>query len=260
MNGPLEGKTILLVDDDPDILTAMTTLMEDTGATVETAVDGNAAIKRAREVDPDVIVLDAMLPKRSGLLVLALSNGHVENRVVECPKDMTLDDLGRANQFLGSTVTGKTLRSLTRFRWDSSDHDRPNDLLAKASSTIRAIAKDLTRGKVIMEGQEYIFAQPEFQRDRAQLELLMKSMQDEAALYEALSSTSKGKTTITIGKENRRETHYTLSILHHSFYVKDERAGAIALVGPTRMNYEVGTRLLNYTAKAITETLTKVLG
>ncbi len=70
LNGPLEGKTILLVDDDPDILTAMTTLMEDTGATVETAVDGNAAIKRAREVDPDVIVLDAMLPKRSGFLVL----------------------------------------------------------------------------------------------------------------------------------------------------------------------------------------------
>ena len=94
----------------------------------------------------------------SALLVLALSNGHVENRVVECPKDMTLDDLGRANQFLGSTVTGKTLRSLTRFRWDSPDHSRPNDLLAKAASTIRAVAKDLTRGKVIMEGQEYIFA------------------------------------------------------------------------------------------------------
>ena len=70
MSGTLEGKTVLLVDDDPDILSAMSTLIEDSGATVETAVDGNAAIQRAREVDPDVIILDAMLPKRSGFLVL----------------------------------------------------------------------------------------------------------------------------------------------------------------------------------------------
>lgn len=71
-----EGKNILIVDDDPDIVTAITTVLDDTGATIETASDGNAAITSANEFNPDLIVLDAMLPKRSGFLVLEKLKSH----------------------------------------------------------------------------------------------------------------------------------------------------------------------------------------
>lgn len=64
------GKSILVVDDDPDIVTAILALLEDTGAELSTATDGNAALVAAEENDPDLIVLDAMLPKRSGFLVM----------------------------------------------------------------------------------------------------------------------------------------------------------------------------------------------
>lgn len=70
MTSTLEGKNILVVDDDRDILTATTALLDDTGATVQTASDGNAAVEAAESFKPDLIVLDAMLPKRSGFLVL----------------------------------------------------------------------------------------------------------------------------------------------------------------------------------------------
>lgn len=70
MGTALEGKHILLVDDDPDMLTALVTVVGDTGADIKTAMDGNQALDVANEFDPDVIVLDAMLPKRSGFLVL----------------------------------------------------------------------------------------------------------------------------------------------------------------------------------------------
>lgn len=70
MAGTLDGKSILIVDDDPDILTAIVTVIEDTGAEIKTASDGNQAIELAAEFEPDLIVLDAMLPKRSGFLVL----------------------------------------------------------------------------------------------------------------------------------------------------------------------------------------------
>lgn len=65
-----DGKTILIVDDDPDMVTAITTVLSDSGANLQTAADGNAALDAAREHDPDLVVLDAMLPKRSGFLVL----------------------------------------------------------------------------------------------------------------------------------------------------------------------------------------------
>jgi DNA-binding response OmpR family regulator len=66
----LDGKHILLVDDDNDILTSMQAAFEPTGAVVETASNGNKAVEIAERNNPDLIVLDMMLPGRSGFLVL----------------------------------------------------------------------------------------------------------------------------------------------------------------------------------------------
>ncbi len=71
----LQDKSILIVDDDPDVLTALSSVFEDCGANVTTAADGNQAIERAEEQQPDLVVLDAMLPKRSGFLVLERLKG-----------------------------------------------------------------------------------------------------------------------------------------------------------------------------------------
>src|SRR3954465_8867367 len=70
MSSSLEGKRVLLVDDDNDILTSMQAAFEPTGATIETANNGNKAVELAEKTDPDLIVLDMMLPGRSGFLVL----------------------------------------------------------------------------------------------------------------------------------------------------------------------------------------------
>jgi two-component system OmpR family response regulator len=66
----LAGKTILIVDDDPDILTAITTGLADTGATIQTATDGNSAVTLVEKLSPQLLILDIMLPGKSGFLVL----------------------------------------------------------------------------------------------------------------------------------------------------------------------------------------------
>lgn len=66
----LEGKRILLVDDDSDILVSMQAAFEPTGAVIETASNGNKAVELAEKNVPDLVVLDMMLPGRSGFLVL----------------------------------------------------------------------------------------------------------------------------------------------------------------------------------------------
>jgi two-component system response regulator RegX3 len=58
---------ILLVDDEPDILAPIRYALERDGYAVETALDGEAALDRARRAPFDVVVLDIMLPRRSGL-------------------------------------------------------------------------------------------------------------------------------------------------------------------------------------------------
>ena len=70
MSGELDGKTVLLVDDDRDILHAMEAALGELGPEILTAANGDEALLQAQEHSPDLVVLDMMLPKRSGFLVL----------------------------------------------------------------------------------------------------------------------------------------------------------------------------------------------
>ena len=63
-------KTILLVDDDADILNGMRVLLTSRGYRVVTASDGNAGLGAAEREGPDLVVVDMMMPKKSGFLVL----------------------------------------------------------------------------------------------------------------------------------------------------------------------------------------------
>lgn len=94
----LEGKTILIVEDDPDMVTALETVLADTGATIKTAMDGNAAIQVAKESDPDLILLDAMLPKRSGFLVLEKLKGTNKKRGEKPFVIMITGNVGKRHQ------------------------------------------------------------------------------------------------------------------------------------------------------------------
>jgi DNA-binding response OmpR family regulator len=64
------GKRVLLVDDDVEILESMRTVLESRGYEILVARDGNQGLLLAEKEEPDLVVLDMMMPKRSGFLVL----------------------------------------------------------------------------------------------------------------------------------------------------------------------------------------------
>jgi DNA-binding response OmpR family regulator len=76
MSQALLGKKILLVDDDVDILNSLQAAFEPTGAVIETAGNGNKAVELAETNQPDLIILDMMLPGRSGFLVMEKIKAH----------------------------------------------------------------------------------------------------------------------------------------------------------------------------------------
>ncbi|MEC8320005.1 MAG: response regulator [Planctomycetota bacterium] len=80
--GRLEGRTILVVDDDPDILASAGLALQVEGAEVVEAADGNTAVSLFLASDPDAVVLDMMLPRRSGFLVLEKIREHRETTPV----------------------------------------------------------------------------------------------------------------------------------------------------------------------------------
>ena len=70
MSGRLEDTLVLIVDDDEDVLGSIQLAMQAEGAETITAADGNAGLHAYQAQDPDVVVLDMMLPRASGFVVL----------------------------------------------------------------------------------------------------------------------------------------------------------------------------------------------
>ncbi|NBW95211.1 MAG: response regulator [Planctomycetia bacterium] len=64
------GKRVLLVDDDVEIIESMKAVLESKGYEILVARDGNQGLVLAEQENPDLVVLDMMMPKRSGFLVL----------------------------------------------------------------------------------------------------------------------------------------------------------------------------------------------
>lgn len=64
------SKRILLVDDDSEIVDSLQMALEAKGYQILIARDGNQGLAMAEREDPDLVILDMMMPKRSGFLVL----------------------------------------------------------------------------------------------------------------------------------------------------------------------------------------------
>ncbi|MEM9366086.1 MAG: response regulator transcription factor [Planctomycetota bacterium] len=61
---------VLLVDDDNEIIQTVSFALEEEGFDVIVARDGNQAVALAERESPELMILDMMMPKRSGFLVL----------------------------------------------------------------------------------------------------------------------------------------------------------------------------------------------
>jgi DNA-binding response OmpR family regulator len=80
--GRLTDVKVLIVDDDRDILESMDAAFQAEGALTQCAMDGNEAVRICREEPPDIVILDMMLPKRSGFLTLEKIKGCEDSPIV----------------------------------------------------------------------------------------------------------------------------------------------------------------------------------
>lgn len=94
-------RKILLVDDEKDLVTAVSFRLSAEGYEVISALDGQAALDMAKKEKPDLIILDLMLPKMNGYKVCSLLKADMRYsripiimftaRVQEADRKMGLD-------------------------------------------------------------------------------------------------------------------------------------------------------------------------
>ena len=66
MSEPLRAKRVLIVDDEPDVVSYLEMLLQDQGYETLSAFDGGEALELARRELPDLVTLDISLPNMSG--------------------------------------------------------------------------------------------------------------------------------------------------------------------------------------------------
>ncbi len=80
--GRLADVRVLIVDDERDILEAIDAAFQSEDALTLTAADGDEAVRICADDPPDIVILDMMLPKRSGFLVLEKIKGLEDSPIV----------------------------------------------------------------------------------------------------------------------------------------------------------------------------------
>jgi len=219
-----------------------------------------ATIIRDANVTVRTVILSAIGPHQA-LVVLVLSNGHVENRMIEAPPGLTLQDLGRANDWINQTTAFKPIRWFAKTKAPQVNGSPAFEkLVSVVWNTLRSVSKEVTRSALTTEGEEFLFAQPEFQRDAGALTEILEALKEGDGLIDAITGHADQPTAVTIGKEHRQESLRQFSVVRQSFYVGENEAGAIALIGPTRMPYETSIPLVNLAAQALSDALTRFFG
>lgn len=88
----MAGKTILVVDDDEDLVRALSIRLKAAGYDVVAAMDGMQAVMMTHRRDPDLLILDIRMPGGSGITVMDKLQGSIKTRRIPVIVASAFDD------------------------------------------------------------------------------------------------------------------------------------------------------------------------
>lgn len=160
-------ETILLIDDDPDIVQMISYNLRNEGYDVHTAADGEEGVKLAKNVKSDLILLDVMMPKMDGIEVCEVIR---EDENIEQPIIAFL------------TSRNEDYSQIAGFKAGGDDYInkpiRPKVLLSRVEALLRRTHKADTiqpqDGKVVLDRERFLLLLEgdEIQLPKKEFELL----------------------------------------------------------------------------------------
>ncbi len=196
------------------------------------------------------------------LLVIVFSNGDAENRIIEFPMKLDSDMVSEINRLLVTSVQGKNIQDILNIlsRLSAEGNAKLGECLSVISKSIALIFSEFTCAEVIMNGEEYLFAQPEVDRDIEFKQHSLDLLRNISSLAGMLTSEKYTAKKVVIGKEHDDIMMQPFSLLKQPFHIGVEEAGVLAIIGPTRMDYDFCIPLLEYASKVVSDSFTNIIG
>ena len=97
--------SVLVIDDDPVVCTVVQRVLEKQGFAVSTAPDAQSGISRFAELNPDLVIVDILMPGKEGMAtILELREAHPDARIMAMTGggNFTASDVLRIAELLGA--------------------------------------------------------------------------------------------------------------------------------------------------------------
>lgn len=194
------------------------------------------------------------LNDQSAIAILVTNTGHVEHRAFNVPVEIASADLEKMVNILNSRLRGVPLIKL-----HEKLYTEIGDLLKAHTDHYEGTFKYLQAAlieeqpsKLYIGGKTNILMQPEF-RDLDRVRSLYTTIEKESEMADLLRSDNEG-IHVRIGQENPFDAMQHCSLITASYTLGNDQIGTIALLGPTRMEYNRMFSLMNVLSKHMTST------
>ncbi len=193
--------------------------------------------------------------RRTAMLLLMSSVGTMKTRMFRCDFDLTGEMLRMFFRVFNEKVVGKEVSEITPAFLQSMGVSLGN-LYLLAGSALWALleaARDTGKAEVLLSGQMNLLFYPELEH-RQVLDFL-ENGEELAGLLRG----KPGKITALIGRESGRPELKDASLLVSRYSIDGQDAGALAVLGPTRMDYAKQTAVLRYLTGEVSRILTVLM-
>jgi heat-inducible transcriptional repressor len=201
------------------------------------------------------------VPLRDGKLiaVLVTTEGRIENRLVV--DDVDPRRLERIHNYLNELLAGMTLDEVRdRVRRElAEDKNRYDEAIAQAlrlGAAVFASAPERAPG-VVVTGQANLVEGEVLEAERVRE--LLRTLEDKEALVRLLDRTRRADgLQVFLGAETATAALSSSSVVAVSYGPEEQPIGAIAVIGPMRMNYGKVMSVLDFTADTVSQLLAKL--
>lgn len=221
-------------------------------------VTHNVTLVLAPEVTKAAFRCMHFLPLDScrAIAVLMTDAGFVENKIIDMPSGATFEDFQQLASVINSRLQGKTLSQIKKSAMrEIVDTISDTKLYDAASQIIESALNASKKERLYLCGGAYMMEQPEF-RDVERIKEILLMLEEEELIKDIMRSHMQDGLSVTIGEENEADGLKDCSVITAGYSLGGELLGTVAVLGPTRMNYDKAMAMLNY----MNTNLSKLIG
>lgn len=187
--------------------------------------------------------------EHSAVLIMVTDQGYVESKKILIPDSISFKDINRVITILNESLHDCPISDINNclsIIQEQSEIKRSIEYYDELVGVFVRAVSEMVKDKYFMSGQTNILNFPEFQDINKVKEIL--SAMERQEIFKLVDFNNSG-ISVNIGSENRIQAMKDCSIISVPFVDEFGDKGAIAVIGPTRMEYQKVIPLLNYIAK-----------